>query len=128
MRLHRPIIWFAVACLGLFLLVPLSLPSGPHREPVPSTVIVQGLSRPEAEFLYGQARQILRRLWSDALLHLKFKAAWFRFQDARYSYIQSLTKKPEDSVSIIVVHSWPGKPPYTQEMRTTGNWPWKGTL
>ena len=57
----------------------------------------------------------------------RLKEAWFRFQDARYSDIQSLTKNPDGSASIIVVHSWPGKPAYTFDMRTTGNWPWKET-
>ena len=127
MRLHRLIIWFALASVGLLLLASLSLPSGPHREPVPPKVTVQGLSRPEAEFLYGHTRHVLHHLCSDALRHLEFKEAWFRFQDARYCDIQSLTKNPDGSVSIIVVHSWPGKPPYTRDMRTTGDWPWKGT-
>ena len=127
MRLHRPIIWFALAGIGLLLLVLLSLSSVPHRVRVPAKVTVQGLSRPEAEFLYGHTRHVLRQLCSDHLFQLKFKEAWFRFQDARYSDIQRLTKNPDDSVSIIVVHSWPGKPPYTRDMRTTGNWPWKGT-
>ena len=57
----------------------------------------------------------------------KNAGAWFRFQDARYSNIQSLIKNPDGSASIIVVHSWPGKPPYTRDMRTSGNWPGKGT-
>src|SRR3974390_3321484 len=121
MRLHRLIIWFALASVGLLLLASLSLPSGPHREPVPPKVTVQGLSRPEAEFLYGHTRHVLHHLCSDALRHLEFKEAWVRFQDARYSDIQSLRKNPDDSVSIIVVHSWPGKPPYTLDMRTTGD-------
>ena len=127
MRVRRLIIWFAVAGVGLLLLVSLSLPSGPHRQPIPPKVAVQGLARPEAEYLYGHTRYVLRHLFWDAFRHLQFKEAWFRFQDARYSDIQSLTKNPDGSASIIVVHSWPGKPAYTRDMRTTGNWPWKET-
>lgn len=127
MRVRRSIILFAVASVGLLLLASLSLPSGPHRQPVPPKVTVQGLSRPEAEYLYGHTRLVLRRMYWDAARHFEFKEAWFRFQDARYSDIQSLTMNPDSSASIIVVHNWPGKPPYTRDMRTTGNWPWKGT-
>ena len=94
MRVRRSIIWFAVAGVGLFLLVLLSLPSGPHRQPIPPKVAVQGLSRPEAEYLYGHTRHVLRYMYWDAVHHLRLKEAWFRFQDARYSDIQSLTKKP----------------------------------
>ena len=125
MRVRRSIIWFAAAILGLSLLVPLR--SGPRRELVPPGVTVQGLSRPEAEYLYAHIRHILRAMYWDALHHLELKEARFRFQDFRYSSIQRLTKNPDGSASIMVVHSWPGKPAYTRDMRTTGNWPWKET-
>ena len=127
MRVRRSIIWFAVASVGLMSLVLLSQPSGPHRQPIPPKVAVQGLSRPEAEYLYGHTHYILRRLSWDAFRHLQFKEAWFTFQDARNSDIQSLTKNPDGSASIIVVHSWPGKPAYRFDMQMTGNWPWKET-
>mgnify|MGYP001558767794 CR=1 FL=1 len=127
MRVRRSVIWFAAASVGLLLLVSFSLPSGPSRQPVPPKVTVQGLSRPDAEFLYGNARFVLRRMYWDALRKLEFKEAWFRFQDARYSDIQRLTRNPDGSASIIVMHSWPGKPAYSRDMRTTGNWSWTGT-
>ena len=127
MRVRRSIIWFAVAGVGIFLLVLLFLPSGPHRQPIPAKVAVQGLSRPEAEYLYGHTRYVLRSMYWDAVHHLRLNEAWFRFQDARYSDIQSLTKNPDGSASIIVLNRWPGKPPYTRDMRTTGNWAWKET-
>lgn len=126
MRLSRPITWLALASIGLLVLALLSLPSDPYREPVPPTVTLQGLSRPEAEFLYGHTQRVLHQLCWDALCQLKLKEAWFRFQDARYCDIQGLTKNSDGSVSIVVLHSWPGKQPYTRDMRTTGNWPWKG--
>ena len=127
MRVRRSIIWFAVAGVGLSLLILLSLPSSPHREPIPPKVAVQGLSNPEAEYLYGHTRFVRRQMYWDAVCHFSLKEAWFRFQDARYSDIQSLTKNPDGSASIIVMHSWPGKPAYARDMRTTGNWPWKET-
>lgn len=128
MRVRRPLIWFLAAFIGLVLLALLLLPSGPPRERVPSTVKVQGLSRIEAEYLYAHTHYVLRFEYWDAVHHFKLKEAWFRFQDAHYSNIQSLTKNPDGSVSILVVHSWPGKPSYTRDMRTTGTWPGKGTL
>ena len=126
MHVRRSIIW--LSGVGLLLMVPLLQRSDPyrHRRPLPAKVAVQGLHRPEAEYLYGHTGYVLRSLYWDALWHLRFKEAWFRFRDARYSDIQSLTKNSDGSASIIVVHSWPGKPAYTNDMRTTGNWPLKG--
>ncbi len=125
MRVRRSVVWFAI--VSLLLLALLSLPSGARPQRVPPTVTVQGLSRTEAEFLYGHIRFLLRNMYWNALRHRDFKEAWFRIQDARHSEIQRLTKNPDGSASIVVVHSWPGKAPYTNDMRTTGNWPGKET-
>ena len=125
MRVRRSIIWSAIVGVTLLLLALLLLPAGPSPQSVPARVTVQGLSRTEAEWLYGNTRFVLRSMYWDALRKLDFKEAWFRFQDSRHSDIQRLTKNPDDSTSIIVVHSWPGKAPYTRDMRTTGNWPGK---
>src|SRR5437899_9917613 len=113
--------------VSLLLLVLLSLPSGSGPRPFPPTVTVEGLSQTEAEFFYGHIRYVLRSTCWDALRHLELKQAWFSFQDARHSEIRRLTKKADGSVSILVVHNWPGRPPYANVMRTTGNWPGKET-
>ncbi len=125
MRVRRSIIWFVIATVTLLLLILLSLPSGPNPRAVPPTVTVQGLSRTEAEYLNGHIRFVLRMMYWDALRKLDLKEAWFRFQDARHSDIQRMTRNPDGSASIIVVDTWRGKPAYTRDMRTEGNWPGK---
>jgi len=124
-RVRRSIIWFAIICLLLLTL--LTVPSGQHPRRVPPEVAVQGLSRTDAEFLYGHVYYLLRNKYWDALRHLNLKEAWFSFQEVEHTQIQRLTKNPDGSASILVVQSWPGKVPFTNTWQVTGNWSKKET-
>lgn len=123
MRVRRSIMWFAIAA---FLLVVLrSLPSGSRPRRVPPTVTVQGLSRTEAEFLYGHNQYILNHRWRRELLHGHLIDAWEGFQRNRYRRVERMTKNQDGSVSVMVVFRHPTLPADTNDMRVTGTWPGK---
>jgi hypothetical protein len=111
LKSRRVVFWicFSVATVG-FLIV-LLLPSGPNPQPVPPNVKLQGVSRAEAEFLYGNHQWFVRdRLW-NALEHCEFKKAQQPLAILRYSRVESITQTASNSSTLVILCDFPGKPP-----------------
>lgn len=110
---RRAVFWTIFTAAALSVAAILLIPSGSHSQPVPPSVTLEGISRPEAERLYGRHQWLLRHLIWNELRQLEFNQAWQRVQILRYSHVQSIRQDATNAATITVVYSIPGRPTST---------------